>query len=176
MQGIKAPPLLPMKTAFFRQTHLTFDSVIAGFRAFLENSKQNHLADTKVLNVSQVSNIWSNTHNKRKSSKISQDADGYNPGQSYDQFKMEQRYYATKEWNALQPGQRNYLCSASAVKRLQKASTGSDTKRQLNKLRTQVAALTARHADDPASDASDEENVAPTKGTKRSVRLKSLKC
>ena len=29
-----------MKAAFFTQKHLTFDSVIAGFRAFLENSKQ----------------------------------------------------------------------------------------------------------------------------------------
>mmetsp|Transcript_13309 Transcript_13309/g.30695 ORF Transcript_13309/g.30695 Transcript_13309/m.30695 type:complete len:86 (+) Transcript_13309:1046-1303(+) len=75
----------------------------------------------------------------------------------------------------LQPGQCNYLCSASAAKRLQKASNGSDTKRQLKELKTQVAALTARHAGDPTSDASDEENAAPKKATKRSVRLKSLK-
>ena len=82
MQGIKEPSLIPMKAAFFTQKHLTFDSVIAGFRAFLENSKQNHRADTKVLNVSQVSNGRSNNPNKRKSSNISQDTDGYNPGQN----------------------------------------------------------------------------------------------
>mmetsp|Transcript_1845 Transcript_1845/g.3876 ORF Transcript_1845/g.3876 Transcript_1845/m.3876 type:complete len:88 (-) Transcript_1845:208-471(-) len=68
-----------------------------------------------------------------------------------------------------------YLSSASAAKRLKKASTGSDTKRQLKKLQTQVAALTACQAADPDSDASDEENAAPTKATKRSACLKSLK-
>ena len=132
----------------------TILGVIVGFCAFLENAEKNHHADTKVPNVSQVSNGWN-----------SQDADGYKPGQNYDQFKMDQQCYATKEWNALQPGQHNSLCGASAPKRIKKASTGSDTKRQLKELCAQVSALTARHAAAPAS---DEENVEPTKATKRS--------
>ena len=48
-------------------------------------------------------------------------------------------------------------------------------RRQLKELRSQVAALTAQRVAESASDASDEENAAPTKATKRSVRLKSLK-
>ena len=37
MQGIKDPTLTPMKSAFFTQQNLTFDSAVTGFHAFLEN-------------------------------------------------------------------------------------------------------------------------------------------
>ena len=73
-----------LERAFCTQNNLTFDTVVAGFRTFIKSSRQNKRLNGKVLlNVSQVSNSRTSNHNKRfVGSKISQEANGYKPGQN----------------------------------------------------------------------------------------------
>ena len=136
LQGITDPKLDSVKANLACQAGLikTFDYVVTSYRTYMQTHKETTSTKRTALNISTLTSdsARSNARGGNRTSgskKKSPDDDGYVANKNYDKSKIATRYYASKEWNALKPDQRNYLREQSRIKKTQNISLIAENKK-----------------------------------------------
>ena len=171
LQGITDPRLAVMKSSLCTIKNNVFDDVVASFRNYIETNKTVEKQAARTLNISQFNTGggYGNRNDNQRSTKAGPSSDNYNEGTDYSKFKIDVRYYKTKEWNALKPGERNFLREAKRRDTSKQDTSNSNLKRTNRQLRAKIAALTAEQLED------DDENMEPVDTSPRKRDKKKLK-